>query len=108
MAGKETTVELKDGRTLTLAKIRGAKRMALLRLLGADNVRNFAYSGIATMVVAVKAIDGTPQAFPQNVTQLEALVEQFDDDNDTIGTISEAYDAAFSSVGEDEKEATKN
>lgn len=105
---RTTDVTAPNGKTYKLEEVRGARRMAFLRMLGSENAANPGYAGTALLVLAVKAVDGQAATNPSNLLQIEAAVDVYDDDFGTLNFLASAYQTAFSGTSEAVKDAAKN
>lgn len=95
-----------QGRQVVIQRIRGAKRLRFLELVGA-NSENRSYVGIATLASSVISLNGEAILFPQTKMQLEALVERLDDG--LLEEVGDAYGEAFPiKTAEEIEEAAKN
>lgn len=74
-------VEVKDarGRTITLKRPGVLAQYRMIEMLG-DTSKNEVYVAMCAPLLFIRGIDGVPQANPQTKIQLEALIQQLDDD----------------------------
>lgn len=94
------------GRHVTIRRLRGAQRMRFLELLG-EATQNPIYMGMATLAAAIAEVNGEEIGFPRSKSQLEAIVERFDDG--LLDEVAAHYGEAFPVKSAEEiAEAAKN
>ena len=76
----------------------------MFEVVGADNSRNDAYLGYASLAFHVTSVDGDPVTRPANRLQLEALVQRLGDDG--LEAVGKALEATL--VTEPDADAIKN
>ena len=78
-AKAEFSVVDAKGRTILLKKPGVLAQFRLVKILG-EAAKNEVYMNMVMPMIFVAAIDGEPVHFPQTERQLEALIQQLDDD----------------------------
>ena len=88
------------GRAIAVRKVNALDRLKLFECVGADNSRNEAYLGYATLAWHVKSIAGEAVTRPGTKVQLEALVARLDEDG--LAAVAEALPALYGTPEESE------
>ena len=103
----EVTFADAQGRQITIKRMNALDRMRLFEVVGADNIGNQAYFGYASLACHVTKIGEYPVIRPATKAQLEALVQQLDDDG--LNAVAKAVAENFITKDEaDQKELVKN
>ncbi len=105
-AAAEVVITDPRGRTIKLRKPGVLAQFRLIEALG-DTARNEVYVGMVMPLLYIATIDGEPAFPPSKKSEVEALIQQLDEDG--ISAISEAVFKNFGQSNPDaEKAALKN
>lgn len=105
-AAAEVVITDARGRSITLRKPGVLAQFRLVEALG-DTARNEVYMGMVMPLLYIASIDGEPAFPPTRKSEVEALIQQLDEDG--ISAISEAVFENFGKSNPDaEKAALKN
>ena len=102
---KPHTVNDPRGRVIAVRKINALDRLKLFECVGADNSKNEAYLGYATLAWHVAGIDGQAVSRPGSKAQLEVLVSRLDEDG--LGSVAGAIPALYG-TGDEAEALLKN
>jgi hypothetical protein len=67
------------GRRIVVKRLNALEKMRLTRLAGADS-GNAGYASYLMLAASLVSIDGEPEAFPQTIRAVEAIVAQLGDE----------------------------
>jgi hypothetical protein len=79
-AAAEVTVTDEKGRSLTLRKPGALAQFRMVEAVGADAARNEIYMAMVMPLIYVVAIDGSALALPTTKRQVDALIQQLDEE----------------------------
>lgn len=105
-ATAEVTVTDARGRVITLKKPGVLAQFRLVEALG-DTARNQTYVEMVSPLIYVSAIDGDPVFPPSKKSEVEALIQQLDEDG-LNAVIEKAHEAFGKSDPEGDKAKLKN
>lgn len=105
-ATAEVTVTDARGRVITLKKPGVLAQFRLVEALG-DSAKNDVYMGMVAPLIFVSAIDGDPVYQPSKKSEVEALIQQLDEDG-LAAVMSKAMEAFGNSDPEGDRAKLKN
>ena len=105
-ATSEVTVTDARGRVITLKKPGVLAQFRLVEALG-DSAKNDVYMGMVAPLIFVSAIDGDPVYQPSKKSEVEALIQQLDEDGLTA-VMEKAREAFGNSDPEGDRAKLKN
>lgn len=105
-ATAEVTVTDARGRVITLKKPGVLAQFRLVEALG-ESAKNQVYMGMVMPLIYVAAIDGDPVFQPSKKSEVEALIQQLDEDGLTA-VMAKAQEAFGKSDPETDRAALKN
>jgi hypothetical protein len=105
-ATAEVTVTDARGRVITLKKPGVLAQFRLVEALG-DSAKNDVYMGMVAPLIFVSAIDGDPVYQPSKKSEVEALIQQLDEDGLTA-VMEKAREAFGNSDPEGDRAKLKN
>lgn len=105
-ATAEVTVTDARGRVITLKKPGVLAQYRLVEALG-DSAKNDVYMGMVAPLIFVSAIDGDPVYQPSKKSEVEALIQQLDEDGLTA-VMEKAREAFGNSDPEGDRAKLKN
>ncbi|AVA33366.1 hypothetical protein [Cupriavidus metallidurans] len=105
-AAAEVTVTDAKGRVLTLRKPGVLAQYRFIEAIGGEAAKNEIYMAMTMPLIYVAAIDGNPVIMPSNKRQVDALIQQLDEEG--VAAALTGVQANFGAPNpEEDKEALK-